>query len=156
MPPSNEVLDLRDLIGMSRTEFAAILGVDNRTVSRWEDGSSEPSGTARAVLSAFREVLTRRHPDDAQIVRETLRSSANVGGLGYLLVHLLDAWTNACATHPAPAPDPSPDLSSMAEALQAVRAERDTLERTLTAERAGLTEEIREMQKLLGITRKTT
>ena len=77
-------------------------------------------------------------------------------GLGYLLVHLLDAWTNACATHPAPAPDPSPDLSSMAEALQAVRAERDTLERTLTAERAGLTKEIREMQKLLGITRKTT
>ena len=137
---------------MSRVEFAAILGVDNRTVCRWEDGSSEPSGTARAVLSAFREVLTRRHPDDAQIVRETLRSSANVGGLGYLVVHLLDAWANACATHPTP----TPDLSSMAEALQAVRTERDTLERTLAAERTGLTEEIREMQKLLGITRKTT
>ena len=152
MTTPNEVLDLRERLGMSRAEFAAILGVDNRTVSRWEDSSSEPSGTARAVLSAFHEVLTRRHPDDAQIVRETLQSAAGVGGLGYLLVYLLDAWTNARA----PAPTPTVDPADAASDLRVARAERDALAATLAAERTGLAGEVRELQKLLGITRKTT
>jgi len=150
----NEVLDLRERLCMSRTEFAAILGVDNRTVSRWEDSSSEPSGTARAVLSAFREVLTRRHPDDAQIVRETLQSAAGVGGLGYLLVYLLDAWTNARAPAPTPILADLAGTADAADDLRVARAERDALAAMLTAERTGLAGEVRELQRLLGIVRK--
>lgn len=158
MTHAQDVIELRELLDMNRAEFASILGVDSRTIARWEDGHAGPTGTSRAVLAAFREVLTRRSPDNVMAVQETLRSAEKVGGLVYLLVYLLDDWTSSHLGGQAPDADsatPSPPLA-LAEVeakLQATQAERDALARELT-ERNGLASEIRELQRLLGVTRK--
>lgn len=152
MTPSQDVLELRTLLNMNRTEFANLLGVDNRTIFRWEDGHSEPTGTARAVLAAFRETLTRRSPDHVAAIQETLQSTAKVGGLAYLIVYLLDDCTNAHLGEPGV----NRTANHTAEESQTIEAKLRAAEDELAAERSGLTKltgEIRELQKLLGVTR---
>lgn len=41
----------REALGIaSQREFAALLGVNNASVARWERGINEPSGAARTLL----------------------------------------------------------------------------------------------------------
>ncbi len=37
-------------LGMSQTEFSAMLGVSARTLQDWEQGRRQPSGAAKALL----------------------------------------------------------------------------------------------------------
>ena len=70
--------------------FARIVGVDPRTVYRWETGPGHPSGAAEAVLNGLKEKLDK-DPSDANDVASFLVGAAAVGGLAYLLVKLLDS-----------------------------------------------------------------
>ena len=45
---------LRSDIGLSQPKFAALLHVDVGTLRNWEQGRREPTGTARALLTAIR------------------------------------------------------------------------------------------------------
>ena len=52
------VLETRRRLGMSRAVFAYRLGVNLRTVERWEQGRSLPNEQAAALI-----LLVRRYPD---------------------------------------------------------------------------------------------
>lgn len=85
-----EAEQLRHHLGMDQEVFARLLGVDLRTVQRWEQGLSGPQGAAEAVLLAFREAL---HVSlDPAPVLDFLRRAGELG-LAYVIVKLLDSYT---------------------------------------------------------------
>jgi putative transcriptional regulator len=45
---------LRDMVGLSQPKFAALLHVDVGTLRNWEQGRREPTGPAKALLTAIR------------------------------------------------------------------------------------------------------
>lgn len=59
---------LRDSIGCSIDDLAAKLGVHSRTVSRWENGHTDPSPLAISKLRELQqpEVPTRRQYDPTE------------------------------------------------------------------------------------------
>lgn len=44
------IRDIRDALGWSQRKFAAYIGVDVMTVSRWERGKNEPKGASLKAL----------------------------------------------------------------------------------------------------------
>jgi len=83
------VIALRLRLGVERPAFAKIVGVDTRSVTRWEAGQVEPSGPSLAVMNAIREKLDR-DPAHAEEVTRLIVGAADLGGLAYLLLKLLD------------------------------------------------------------------
>ncbi len=90
---SAEIQALRVRLGLDPAGFAKLVGVDARTVSRWELGIARPTGAAEAVLSALREKLDK-DPAKAEKVIAFIVGAAAVGGLAYLLIKLLDEVTD--------------------------------------------------------------
>jgi putative transcriptional regulator len=45
-----DVARIREKVGLSQSEFAALLGVSVRTFQDWEQGRRAPSGAARTLL----------------------------------------------------------------------------------------------------------
>lgn len=72
--------NIREVLGFSKSEWARILGVTDRTVYRWDDGK-DPSGMPFAVLSAIRLAVKER---GAEHVRGKL-----LMGLGPLILAAL-------------------------------------------------------------------
>ena len=85
-----EVVALRHRLGLDRKGLAQLLAVEPRTVVRWERNEAVPTGSAEAVLFALKETLDR-HPARAERTVRFVTEAARVGGLGYLLIKLLDA-----------------------------------------------------------------
>ncbi len=48
--------EIRERLGMSRSELARALNVNERTVARWEEGT-DPGGLAKEVIDAIQEAL---------------------------------------------------------------------------------------------------
>jgi len=88
---ARDVVGLRERLGVDHPTFARMVGVDTRTVFRWEAGI-RPTGAAEAVLSGIREKLAS-DPRNADRTIDFLVKSAAIGGLTYLFVQLLDAAT---------------------------------------------------------------
>ena len=70
---------LRELLGMSQEQFAALIGVSTRTVSRWETGESRPSftpGQWRRLLNAMANVNLGMEnlPDDLTLGNQLVLS----------------------------------------------------------------------------------
>ena len=55
---------IRASLGLSQKQFAAMLGISEHTLRKWEQGQNGPSGAAKALLK-----LTAEKPD---VVREVL------------------------------------------------------------------------------------
>lgn len=60
---SENLRDLRKNAGMTQKQLAAVMGVDQRTVSAWEKGVCEPSFQMLAMLcelfnETFNDILT--------------------------------------------------------------------------------------------------
>lgn len=90
---AQDVTALRQRLGVSRKQLARLVGVDVRTVIRWEsDDGPRPKGASAAVLTAIRERLDG-DPDGAERLAKFLVGAAAVGGLAYLLVKLLGSVT---------------------------------------------------------------
>jgi DNA-binding transcriptional regulator YiaG len=85
----SEIQALRHRLGVDAPGFARLLGVDARTVSRWELGTARPTGASEAILAAVQEKL-HKDPEDADNVVAFVVAAAAVGGLAYLLIKLLD------------------------------------------------------------------
>ena len=83
------VAELRSAFRMSRAEFASLIGVDTRSVSRWESDIARPTGAPKAVLVALREKLARSGAERDLFI-DYVRKASGVGGLSYFLVRLLD------------------------------------------------------------------
>jgi putative transcriptional regulator len=45
------VIEARRKTGLSKSQFAGLLGVSVRTLQGWEQGRKQPSGAARTLLS---------------------------------------------------------------------------------------------------------
>jgi len=60
----NEVVQARQLTGLSQAEFAEALSISKRTLQEWEQGRRQPSGAAQTLIR-----IARRHPE---VVREAL------------------------------------------------------------------------------------
>jgi len=41
---------IREKLGLSQAQFAALIGISHRTLQNWEQGHRRPEGTARALL----------------------------------------------------------------------------------------------------------
>ncbi len=90
---AERVQALRERMGLSRSEFAKLLGVDARSVHRWEDPEGpRPKGSAAQILTGIHAQLDAE-PHKAPQVLKLLASAAAVGGLAYLLMRLLNQAT---------------------------------------------------------------
>lgn len=49
---------IREKLGLSQSQFAALIGISPRTLQNWEQGHRQPEGTARALLR-----VAERHPE---------------------------------------------------------------------------------------------
>jgi DNA-binding XRE family transcriptional regulator len=78
--------ELREKIGLSRTEWAHALNITVRTVERWEDESHEPTGIAVEVMRGIADALAEPRADPARIGRAVSRGIASL--LFHVLAHL--------------------------------------------------------------------
>ena len=49
---------VREKLGLSQSQFAALIGISHRTLQNWEQGHRRPEGTARALLR-----VAESHPE---------------------------------------------------------------------------------------------
>lgn len=49
---------VREKLGMTQSQFSALLGISPRTLQNWEQGHRHPEGTARALLR-----VAESHPE---------------------------------------------------------------------------------------------
>ena len=49
---------VREKLGLTQSQFAAMIGISIRTLQNWEQGHRRPEGTARALLR-----IAERHPE---------------------------------------------------------------------------------------------
>lgn len=56
-PTAADIVAIRRRAGLTRKQFAAILGTAVGTLRKWEDGSRAPSGAARTLL-----LVLKRNP----------------------------------------------------------------------------------------------
>jgi DNA-binding XRE family transcriptional regulator len=59
-PSPGFLTTLREALGLTQREFAARVGVDKMTVSRWERGALRPSREALVVIERVRKEALRR------------------------------------------------------------------------------------------------
>lgn len=60
---------IRELLGLTQVQFSRLLGVDPKTISRWENGQGKPlfsPGQFRALLEALEphNITLKDLPDD--------------------------------------------------------------------------------------------
>lgn len=89
---SQEIKNLRQRLRLDQQEFAKLLNVDARSVSRWETTDIRPTASAEAILNALREKLDR-DPSTAEQVISAVAAAVAIGGLAYLVLMLLDKFT---------------------------------------------------------------
>jgi putative transcriptional regulator len=52
---ATEIRSIRDSLGMTQTEFAEVLGVNQTAVSHWEKGVRRPSGSAEILIKMLKK-----------------------------------------------------------------------------------------------------
>jgi putative transcriptional regulator len=60
---ANDVVRVRNKLGLPQTKFARLLGISEDTLQNWEQGRRKPAGPAKVLLK-----IAARHP---KIVLET-------------------------------------------------------------------------------------
>jgi putative transcriptional regulator len=55
--PKNDIVKVRGKLGLSQSQFAAILGISADTLQNWEQGRREPTGPAKVLLR-----IALKHP----------------------------------------------------------------------------------------------
>lgn len=56
--PKNDIVKVRGKLGLSQSQFAAILGISADTLQNWEQGRREPTGAAKVLLR-----IAVKHPE---------------------------------------------------------------------------------------------
>jgi putative transcriptional regulator len=50
LDPKGDLVKARGKLGLSQSEFAALLGISTDTLQNWEQGRREPTGPAKVLL----------------------------------------------------------------------------------------------------------
>lgn len=58
---AKEILKLREALGLTQEDLAQLLGMAVRTVSRWEQGASEPQPLALKEIRRWQRLVNRLH-----------------------------------------------------------------------------------------------
>jgi len=54
----DDIVKVRDRLGLSQAKFAAVLGISADTLQNWEQGRRKPTGPAKILLK-----IAARHPE---------------------------------------------------------------------------------------------
>jgi len=63
---TDSIITIRNRLRLSRPEFARLVGVDTRTVYRWESGEGVPSGPGEAVLLGIDQALRSKSSETTE------------------------------------------------------------------------------------------
>lgn len=88
--PSN-IKKFRAKLQADHVVFARILGVNTRSVFRWETGCSVPSGTTKAVMNAILTTL-EQNPRISDSIVKFIHHETQFGGLSGLIQKLFMRW----------------------------------------------------------------
>lgn len=69
---ASNVSDIRESLHLSRSQFAFLLCVSERTLEGWEQGRRQPSGPAKMLLQ-----VATRHPEALLDTAKTLQKQQN-------------------------------------------------------------------------------
>lgn len=65
-----KLMTLRNKLGLTQAQLAIALGVRERTVYRWEEGTSKPTGTAADAIGAIVDAI--EEGGDAHAIGRTI------------------------------------------------------------------------------------
>ncbi len=88
----NGLARLMNDLRLDSVEFARLVGVDFRTVTRWLERKATPSGAAAEVIFALARLVTVCGPEPTRLaaLRERLSALVNHGGLRHMVITLLE------------------------------------------------------------------
>mgnify|MGYP000005056916 CR=1 FL=1 len=78
---ADEIRGLRKRVGFNQTDFGAVVGVSQMTVSEWERGATTPTGPRAAAMYQWRHRLDQMESREAEhewtmeLLRVALRAS---------------------------------------------------------------------------------
>jgi len=81
---------MRERLNLNKKQFALLVGVDVRSVHRWESGAYKPTGTAKSLLVALWNTLGKL--DDDERIRKLnadIERALEYGGLQSFIEKLL-------------------------------------------------------------------
>jgi DNA-binding XRE family transcriptional regulator len=83
-----EIKAVRERLKLSQVDLARLIGVEARSVHRWESGKAEAGTTPCMLLAAFRDLLDdeRRGETAAKLAKRF----GEAGGLYSLLIYLIE------------------------------------------------------------------
>jgi putative transcriptional regulator len=84
MPPE-QVLALRNALGLSQVQFAQLFGVHFMTVSKWERGLVIPSPYQVALMHQFAQTAAAQAQQAQEAVKNLLVGAGVVAALAWLL-----------------------------------------------------------------------
>lgn len=84
-----EVSELRTALDLTPTEFGRLVGVDARSVYRWESALFIPTGAPKTLMRAFAKVIAT--PQNARAVQVLLSGSVRKTGFEGLIEKMLEA-----------------------------------------------------------------
>ncbi|MBU2584821.1 MAG: helix-turn-helix domain-containing protein [Bacteroidetes bacterium] len=74
---SNEIKNIRqNILKLSQEEFSQLLSVSTKTISRWENGESEPTGLSLQNLLKLKSVINDKNSLDT--LKKTLVGSTGI------------------------------------------------------------------------------
>ncbi len=92
----DDIKALREMLGLTQVSFARLLGVDWRSVDRWEDDASPPKHTHAALMEVLGRVWRDNLDSPAlRYLKDLIDASIAIGGLGGMLLILLDSYLKA-------------------------------------------------------------
>ena len=57
---AHQIKTIRESLGMTQTQFADALGVQQTAVSHWEQGARRPSGSAEILIEMLRKQAPKK------------------------------------------------------------------------------------------------
>ena len=87
---SADVKKIRGQLKLSQDRFGAFLGVDTRTVQRWENGDNVPTASALAILLSCESALNKLKPRAKAKFLNDLDEHLRVGSFAYYMTSLIE------------------------------------------------------------------
>jgi len=81
-------------LSLSGSNLARLLNVDERCIANWKKGRSQPTASAKGIMVGIKEAINRGKVSRGT-VSKLCQSAAEIGGLAYLVLSLLEGYTES-------------------------------------------------------------